>query len=330
MNIAILYSEPTRRAKNSAYAAADEDTVVSAKKIAAAIASKGARSTLVALSEDRILETIQSLEADCIINLIDWTGSDLPLSLRAMDELTSRGIPFVGATRENFVLVDKVAMKQELDRFGFPTPSWQVFHTGKEEVKNSLKFPVIVKLAHEHCSVGIEKTSFVKDAVNLRAVVLDRISRFGQDVYAEEFLSGREFQITVLEQKTKPVMLPPAEIVYKASFSEEFLTFSERWNESDPEYERSTTVLAQLTQGELQTFAKLTTDVFVKLGFRDFTRIDCRYDEHKTLKILEANPNPGLDDDELYSMTISARAAGFTFPDFLWEMVASCLRREQP
>jgi len=329
MIIAILYSLPTKRAQSSSYIAADEDTVVSSSKIATALKEKGATPLLIGLSESRIRETIQSIQADLIINLIDWTGQDLPLSLLAMEELSNRGIPFAGATKENFMLVDKVMMKKALDEFRLPTPRWQVFQTGNELISPLFTYPVIVKLAREHCSVGIEKTSFVKNDDELARVVKDRIARFSQDVYAEEFISGREFQITVFEKEDGPCMLPPAEIVYKPTSTPEFLTFSERWNADDPDYLRSDTVLATLSKKQLAIFNDISLKAFTRLGFRDFTRIDARLKNENELIILEVNPNPGLDDDELYSMTISAKAVGLTFTDFLWEIVQSVLRRKR-
>jgi len=327
MNIAILYSVPTKRAKGSSYLVADEDTVTSSKKVADALQEKGATTTLVPLSEDTIEDAIGSIKADFIMNLIDWTGIDLPLSLAAMDALERTGIPFAGATKENFTLVDKVTMKKALDAAGLPTPRWQVFQTGNEIISDDLTYPVLVKLAKEHCSIGIEKSSYVLDKGSLRSVVRDRIARFGMDVYAEEFVTGREFQITVLEKEQGPVMLPPAEIMYKPSDSPEFLTFTERWDELNPIYQRSDTALAKLSQKELKQFGEVCLRAFQSLGFRDFTRVDARLKNNTELLILEINPNPGLDDDELYSMTISARSAGLTFADFLWAIVTSALRR---
>jgi D-alanine-D-alanine ligase len=327
MKIAILYSLPTKRSQSSSYLVADEDTVVSAKKVADALEEKGATTILIPLSENAIESSIRSIQADFIMNLIDWTGVDLPLSLRAMDALTSSGIPFAGATKENFTLVDKVTMKKALDTVGLPTPRWQVFQTGNEAISDDLVYPVLVKLAKEHCSVGIEKSSYVLDKGSLRSVVKDRIARFGMDVYAEEFVRGREFQITVLEKEEGPVMLHPAEIMYKPSDSPEFLTFTERWDEKNPEYQRSDTALAKLSEKELHQFKEISVRAFQLLGFHDFTRVDARLKNNTELLILEVNPNPGLDDDELYSMTISARSAGLTFPDFLWAIVTSALRR---
>lgn len=327
MTIAILYSLPTERVKKSPYITTEEDTVASAKKISRALLEKNVTPKLIGLSEHTIKETIRGIHAELIINLIDWTGPDLPLGLSAMEELTKCGIPFAGATAKNFSLVDKVTMKKALVASSFPTPQFMVFKRGDEPLPQGFPYPSIVKLAHEHCSIGIEKTSFVKNEQELRRVVHDRMKRFGQDVYAEEFIDGREFQITVLEKEDGPVMLPVAEIVYKPSDKPDFLTFSERWNEDDPDYHRSDTFLSHLTPKQIAVFERISKKVFHTLGFRDFTRIDARLKDGKALMILEANPNPGLDDDELYGMTLSAKAAGMTFSDFIWEIVKSALRR---
>lgn len=327
LQVIVLYSLPTRRARKSSFLITDEDTVVSAQKVAAALKEKGAQVSLVALSQDHIDETIASLFGDLIINLIDWTGADFSLGLIAMDSLAASGIPVAGADRANFAYTDKVAMKKALDYHHIPTPKWQIFHTGQEPVSSTFMYPVFVKLAHEHCSVGIEASSLVENPADLIAVVRERISRFGQDVLVEEFVSGREFQVTVMEIDGKIHVLPPAEIIYKDSGAPEFLSFSERWNEHDPLYLRSHTVLASLSSEQLQIFKLLCIRTFQELGFHDFTRIDMRYDAKGTLVVLEANPNPGLDDDPQYSMTISANAAGMTFADFIWAIVCAAINR---
>lgn len=327
MTIAIVYSLPTKRSQTSSFLIADEDTVLSAQKIARALETKGVNTELVGLRDDRITETISAITADLIINLVDWTGPDLPLSFIAMDALTSCGIPFAGATKENFLFVDKTAMKTALVAAGIPTPRFLLFRTGEESISPTFPYPALVKLGREHCSIGLEKTSFVHNVDELKTVVRDRLKRFGQDVYVEEFVGGTEYQITVLQRVDGPVMLPPAEITYKPTGKTEFLTFAERWDETDPDYFRSNTVLAELSSDQLHAFEHICLNTFRALGFRDFTRIDGRLNKNNELLVLEANPNPGLDDDELYSMTISAKAVGLSFPDFIWEIVQSVLRR---
>jgi len=329
MNIAILHTLPTRRAKQSAFIETDEDTIESAREIEKAVKEKGATPILVGLSEDAIDQTIRRIHADCIVNLIDWTGLDLPLSLHAMDILELTKTPFTGASRRAFEIgADKVAMKKQLDKSGLLTPRWQLFETGKESVKSDFSYPVIVKLAKEHCSIGLGKTSIVNSSGELIVLVRKQLITYRQPLIVEEFLSGREFQITLIEKASGLTMLPPAEVIYKVSGIDAMLSYESRWEETSPDFHTSGMALATLTSEQLQEFEAICTNAFHAFEFTDFTRIDARLNDVGQLIILEANANPGLSDDPLYGMTVSYKAVGMTFADFVWEIIESCLRRQ--
>ena len=321
MNIAILYTLPTRRAKASAFIDTDEDTIESAQEVAKAIVDKGSTPMLIGLSEDAIEKTIREIKADCIVNLIDWTGLDLPLSLKAMDVLETIAIPFTGVNRKAFELgADKIAMKKHLDTNNLPTPRWQLFETGKEEVRNDFAYPLIVKLAKEHCSIGLGKESIVKSYEELIVQVRNELITYHEPVIAE-------FQITLLEKETGLTMLPPAEVTYKVSGIKAMLSYESRWEEYSPEFHTSGMALAKLDDEQVKEFDKICKDVFHTFGFTDFTRIDARLNDKGEFMILEANANPGLSDHPLYGMTVSYKAAGMNFSDFVWEIISSCLRR---
>ncbi len=328
MHIAVLYSLPTRRAKLGHFIASDDDTVESAYEVQAALLEKDIKAFLVPVSEDTIEEAISTIQADCVVNIIDWTGLDLPLSMRAMDALVRTGIPFTGANREAFERgADKTLMKQTLDAHHLPTPKWQLFETGNEPVAPHIVFPSIVKLAKEHCSVGLGEWSIVNNAEELIASVREQLITYRQPVIVEEFLSGREFQITVIEEEEGIRMLPPAEVTYKVEGTKAMLSYESRWNETHPDFHTSGMELATISTFQEKEFARICIAAFKAFDFSDFTRIDARLNSKNDLMILEANANPGLSHDPLYGMTVSYMAAGMTFADFVWKIVSSCMRR---
>src|SRR3972149_9569587 len=95
LSVAIPYSLPTRRASQTAYVETDAETVDSARKVAAGLASYGAGPRLMPISEHG-LESLKGIRADLIINLIEWTGLDLPLARQALELIDSLGIPYTG------------------------------------------------------------------------------------------------------------------------------------------------------------------------------------------------------------------------------------------
>lgn len=326
LKIAVIYSVTTNRAKNRRYRATDEDTRESAEETWQALIEKGASTALVPIEPESI-QTIKNIKADCIFNMIEWDGLDLPLAVGAFDFLLATGIPFTGATKENYILAnDKLLLKDAIQKNYLPTPNWQSFKTGDEPIQNNFSFPVIVKLSLEHCSVGLDKDAVVDTREQLSDVVNKRIADFSQPVLVEEFIQGTEFQVTILETKSEIRMLPPAEIVFKRGNDREFLTFESRWDETHPDYEQSTVRIADLSHDLLGKLEKISLDTFTKLGYRDYARLDVRL-RGRDFYILEANANPGLGDSDDYGMTLSYKAAGMKFADFIWAIAASCLSR---
>jgi D-alanine-D-alanine ligase len=218
-------------------------------------------------------------------------------------------------------------MKQTLDAHQLPTPKWQVFETGDEPIAAHISYPSIVKLAKEHCSIGLGEWSIVNTSEELIASVRKQLITYNQPVIVEEFLSGREFQITVIEEEQGIRMLPPAEVTYKVEGTKAMLSYESRWNETHPDFHTSGMELATLTTFQEKEFARICIAAFKAFDFSDFTRIDARLNSKNELMILEANANPGLSHDPLYGMTVSYMAAGMTFADFVWKIVSSCVRR---
>jgi D-alanine-D-alanine ligase len=213
-----------------------------------------------------------------------------------------------------------------MDESHLPTPPWQLFETGNETVKTGFLFPAIIKVAREHSSVGLTKDAVVSSPETLRATVRSRLKEYSQPVYAESFVTGREFQVTMLSQRTGPLILPPAEIVYTKDTDVPFLTYESRWNEEHPDYDNSQVGLAKLDNDLLTRIETMSMDAYTAFGFRDYARFDIRCDGD-TPYFLEVNSNPGLGDDNEYGMTVSYKSLGMTFADFVWEIVASAIRR---
>ncbi|MBI2404791.1 hypothetical protein HYV22_01270 [Candidatus Gottesmanbacteria bacterium] len=326
MKIAIIYSVPTKRAVATQYLAADEDTKVSAEKVSAAMLSKGHDPRLIPITEDSI-EKISKISADCMVNLIEWSGLDLPLNFQAVKAMVSTGIPFTGGDVTNLhITSDKVSMKTALDAHHLPTSKWQHFTTGAEAIRDDFSYPVIVKLALEHCSVGLSNDAVVSDKESLARLVKNRAKEFGQPIVAEEFITGRELQVTVLDrpQPQGLSVLPPAEIFF--STAQGFLTYGGRWDEKHPDYNTSSIGVAKLTPPLAKKIDTIARTTFKLMKFCDYARLDIRVRD-RDMFILEANSNPGLDDDPEYGMTVSYKAIGMTFTDFIWEIIESCLRR---
>lgn len=330
MNITVLYNKPSARfIKNATFVVAEEDTEESAHEVADALNEKGAKTKLVALTEDTIDSVISTLPNDLIFNLIEWTGLDTPYAVQAYDRINARGLRYTGATIDTYLLAcDKSVMKKRLEEEKLPTARWQLFETGEEPVRGDFRYPLIVKVSSEHSSVGLSKEAIVQDTKAVTTIVKKRLAEYHQPVYAEEFLDGREFQVTLLEKPSGLVVLPISEVRYTKSTDVPFLTYASRWDANHADYQNSDVVLARLTPELAQKLNDMSARAFTTFGYRDYARFDVRCQGNEPM-FLEINSNPGLSDDPEYGMTVSYKAAGMTFSDFVWEIVQSALRCEE-
>lgn len=325
LRIAIVYNLPSDHMLGQPFLATDEDTAHSAEEIAAALRGAGQQVQLVSVTADAV-DTIGRIRADCIFDLIEWTGKDLQYGLAAVRAIEATGIPFTGASSENYhITSDKALMKQALIGAGLPVPPAQIFTTGTEPVDPQLRYPVILKPALEHCSIGLDRSAIVMAETDLPRAVAERIQRFHQPILAEEFIVGREFQVTVLETADGPTVLPPAEVLFKAGVAD-FLTYSSRWDDNHPDYHASNVGLTPLPPELTAAITDVARRTFIELGFRDYNRLDIRVRDGQVY-ILEANSNPGLDDSHEYGLSLSFHALGMSFGDFLMAIVHSALRR---
>ena len=330
MRISVLYNKPTARfTKKTTHLVAEEDTEESAVEVAEALKEKGAVPTLVPITELDTKKVIMALPDDVVFNLIEWTGIDTPYAVKAYEYIHARNLVYTGAALDTYLLsCDKSVMKKRLDEKDLPTARWQLFHTGNEPVRQDFRYPLIVKVSSEHSSVGLSKEAIVQDEANLILIVKKRLIEYKQPVYAEEFLTGREFQVTLLERASGLTMLPVSEVRYNKGTDVPFLTYASRWDATHSDYDNSEVLLAKLTPALQRKIEDMSKRAFTTFGYRDYARFDVRCQGEEPV-FLEINSNPGLSDDEEYGMTVSYKAAGMTFADFVWEIVRSTLRRNK-
>ena len=162
MNITVLYNT------SESDEPSEQDTIKSAKDVAEALGA-----TLVAIRKqdagDRSF--FEKLNTDLVFNLIEWTGFDAKYAIRVVDILEELNIPYTGSRKLGHILGnDKILMKQKMVDLGIPTPKYQIYD--KEFIANNLQFPVIAKLAQEHCSIGLDESNIVFNGEDLREKII--------------------------------------------------------------------------------------------------------------------------------------------------------------
>lgn len=324
MRVAVVYSLPSLRMLKTKFASADEDTGYIAKKVAEGLVARGHVVEVYPVSEDSISK-ISEIKADCIFNLIEWCGLDIQLAERAFEMMRETKIPVTGSSEDLFVLTgDKIRMKKALKDAGVTTP-WGIGIGSFSEIPDNVPYPVIVKPHLEHCSIGLSKDAVVKSKPELIEVVKRQVAEFEQDVLIEEFITGRELLVYLLEEKGEAKILPIVEMLFSGGDPMSFQTYDAKWSEGSMDYKNTYYEQAKLTDVQQKAIESNCLKAFNTLGFWGYSRFDVRMRDNVPY-ILETNANPSVYDATEESIDIETEVIeGIKFPDYLQKIVDAAI-----
>ncbi|MEK7544434.1 MAG: hypothetical protein AAB557_06220 [Patescibacteria group bacterium] len=275
------------------------------------------------------LSALKKLKADFVFNLVDSKKMELEIA-RVLGRLK---IPYSGSsfqaiqTTNNKLKTKKVFLKNSL-----PTPRYTIIRMDERLSRNLVpgKFPVILKPAFEHCSIGITDSSIATTYEKFKEIVKTLRRKHNQTILAEEFIAGKELQVTVLETPSKTYALPIAEIAFRGKVKNKWniYGFDEKWSKNLAVYKNCHFISPpkELRNDIDGSIRKDAIRAFYALGLRDYARFDLRYNPkvHQWY-FLEANANAGFDPNPRDAMTASIQAHGMTLDDFVLQIVRNSM-----
>jgi D-alanine-D-alanine ligase len=309
--IGVIYNVFVPVEKRSDEAAAEEATGLCAREVSEALVCAGFQVRLFPIV-DNILETIAKImkeKLSIIINLCEgYCGnSRFESNVAAMLELT--GLPFTGNLfRTLLIAQDKYLAKVLMQNFSLPVPEgWLIKKTSN--IPQNISFPIILKPNYEDGSIGIREDNFVKNIANLKHKAGELINKYKQPVLAEEYIEGREFNVSIIETRKGLKALPPAEIKFIdwSPSESKIVSYHAKWDTNHSSYRRTVPVapaeLPKKTAALMQSFALKAAQIF---NVRGYARVDMRMKEDNSIYILEINPNPDVSREAGFSRALEA------------------------
>jgi D-alanine-D-alanine ligase len=300
------------------------DTLLSAEAVARALGELGFATEIVAVDLDlNHFLALKRRDPLLVFNLVDAVRGDGRLAPVIPSMLDAVGLPYTGAHSDAWLeTLSKVAAKLKLAREGLPTPGFSVDGSGLDP---DAKF--IVKAVWEHGSLGLDEASVVKGA-DVGRVIADRGARFGTEHFAESFVEGREFNLSLLEERGCASVLPIAEILFEdwREGRPRIVGYDAKWTSDSEAYigtprrfglEKTKPALA----AELVKLAKSCWDLF---GLAGYARVDFRVDREGRTTILEVNVNPCLNPDAGFAA--AAAQGGLSYRDLIGSIIDAAPR----
>lgn len=300
------------------------------KEIVTILNKKGYRAYSLNIESNihRLITNIEKEKPDVIFNFVEEFYDDprLEMNVCALYELFK--IPYTGAPP--FALAscqNKVHTKRILNAFDIKTPKFKLIRQIKTKYSHTLKFPIIVKPPYEDASSGIENESIVRTHAELAERIAYVINEFHQPALIEEYIEGRELNVSVFGDKELTV-LPISEIDFTEvpDHLEKIVSYGAKWDPTDEAYHKTIPICpAPLPKRVQQKVEKTALASFRAMGVRDYARVDMRLAKDNTVYVLEVNPNPDISEGVAFMR--SAETAGYTYPEMLTKIVELALAR---
>ncbi|WP_041138571.1 D-alanine--D-alanine ligase family protein [Beduini massiliensis] len=204
------------------------------------------------------------------------------------------GITYTGSGAfASGLAMDKAVAKQLFRQNNIPTA--KSITISKHDKVEDIFVPCVVKPLNGGSSIGV---TIVNDHAQLEESLKEAFL-FCDQVLIEDYISGREFSVGILDRDVLPII----EIRMEEGFYDYFNKYhTEKVSEITP---------APINEKKAKEMSKLALKAYDVLGLKNYARIDFMMDENGNLYCLEANSLPGMTPSSLLPQ--EAQAIGIDF-----------------
>lgn len=253
------------------------------------------------------IDALAGINPDRVFNIIHGRGGEDGVLQAVLEVL---GIPYTGSgVLASALTMDKLKTKLCWQGYGLVTPRWHLLADAEDldACIEKLGFPVIVKPAQEGSSIGMSKANNRAEL----AQALELALQFGCDVYAESWVTGKEYTVAVLNGLALPVI--------RLETPNAFYDYEAKYLANTTQYHCP----AGLADEQEQLLRKLAVTAGKVVGAKGWARVDVFIDDAGQYQLIEINTVPGMTDHSLVPM--AARQAGIDFDDLVWRVLETSL-----
>jgi D-alanine-D-alanine ligase len=328
-HVVVLFNEPVLPADH-ADSAAEREVLDTVEHVSRALNEADFRVFRLGAGRDpaAFITALRFLQpADVVFNLFEGSGDKESTEATVAGLLDWLGVPFTGCPAQALSLArNKQLTKHLLKGAGLPTPEFFVVD-GPPVPPCELRWPVIVKPALYDAGIGLDQGSVVTDQAALDQRVDFLLDRYGPPVLVEEFIRGRELNVSLVEVPELRC-LPVSEVLFLDPDPAHWpiVTYDAKWRPDSRDFAatpaRYPAEVAPELAGRLHDLARRA---YRLLGCRDYARVDFRVAPDGGAYVLEVNPNPAFAPDA--GLAGGLRSAGITHEQFTVDLARNALAR---
>jgi D-alanine-D-alanine ligase len=273
---------------------------------------------------DENVTVIRNEKPDIVVNLIETVFGVGRLIHIGPSILDYCGVPYTGSSTETiFITSNKLLAKETMIANGIPTAKYiSLDNIHQVQIEKNDKF--LIKAVWEHASVGIDEHNLElpDNKKRIQEILQEHLNK-NQLFYAEKYIDGREFNISVAGTEHGPVVMPFAEmqfIDYPDGMAK-VMGYRAKWDENAFEYSHTQRTF-EACEKDYELHEKLKNiclkcwDVFKLKGY---ARVDFRVDADGNPYVLEINANPCISPHSGY--VVACQQKGYTEKEIVRNIV---------
>ncbi|MBB1441703.1 D-alanine--D-alanine ligase [Pseudoalteromonas sp. SG43-3] len=258
--------------------------------------------------QSRSLWELKELNVDRVFIALHGRGGEDGTVQGALEFMN---LPYTGSNVLGSALaMDKVRCKHLFKSAGLSTAPYTVVDAKKgfdaAAIMDEFK-KVMVKPSHEGSSIGMAQASTTQELED----ALANAFKFDNQVLVEQWITGREFTITVLGDDVQPVI--------EMTTPNGFYDYQAKYQSNTTQYHCP----ADLSEPDTKYLQAISLDAFDLVGASGWGRVDAMQDEQGNFYLLEVNTVPGMTEKSLVPM--AAKANGATFEQLVVRILEQTL-----
>ncbi len=267
---------------------------------------------------------IRKINPGIIFNLAETLGNKGEFTFLANSVLNFVRIPYTGSPLiPMFQCSNKYLAKKELNAIGVETPKG---FTLDECHKLLPEQKYIVKPIWEEGSLELDEDCVFSGS---DAGFIRKIGQKSRDHYfIEEFIEGREFNISILYSSDGPEVLPLAEMTFHdyPGDKPKMMGYKSKWDDKSFEYSHTRrTFRLGKEDGPLKTkLIAICKKCWNELGLKGYVRIDFRVTQQSVPLVIDINLNPCL--SESGGFMAASKKRGLAFEEVIARVLEDAVR----
>ncbi len=310
----IIYNEPAPEALPD-----ELDVLDQVNFIESALKALGYNVNRMGITDDFMNEIAHIADEgfEFIFNLVESVGNNAEILYFIPALLNMHHLPYTGCPVEaTFVTASKVLARRFMKANGIPVAGGYKVSEASGLVPGR---KYILKPVWEDGSLGITEESVFTFNGTVPEILDDKNDNHW---FIEDFIDGREFNVSVKAGPDGPEILPPAEMLF-IDYPDDvprIVSYKAKWVQDTFQFDNSCRRFPNdLSDRLMQNIKDAVIACWHTFGLKGYARVDMRTDADENVYVLEVNANPCISPDSGF---ISAAVhAGYSHEDIISHII---------